>query len=263
MTWLSDPALKRGFVVQKPVPEAILPSKEAAAMIAAPQVPTLFEAPDGLRIPTGRCEGDDAKVRRCERTWESGNLARGKGVASRKGATLTLAPKTGGKLDLTDWEKCSPEGECDGERFTYLGPLAHAGYHAVEIDYEHDSPSLALFDPSDGKVFAVHYGSEATLLDPAQSVLASAEDVNDATTLLLTRLGGGPAGIEVQCVGARTESASFGVTFKRWSTPSSLDVVLLKAGQTLAARLERGADGAWTLRTATPLKTEGFECRQR
>jgi hypothetical protein len=263
MLWLSDLGLKRGFVLQEPVPAAMLPRSEAAQILGAPHAPGLFEQHNGPRIPEGRCQGDDAKIGRCERQWESTHLAHGKGIASRNASTLTLSPKTGAKLVLADWENCSPEGECDGERFLYLGPLGRSAYQAVEVEYEHDSPSLVLFDPNDGKVVTVHYGSEPTFVNPAETLLVSAEDLNDATTLLVTRLGGDEPGIDLQCLGARTSSSSFGVTFKRWGSDSSFDVVLLKAGQNIAARFERSAEGAWTLRSPLALKSEGFQCRQR
>ena len=263
MLWLSDLGLKRAFAVQEPVPAAVLPSSEAGQILAAPQAPGLYEQPNGPRIPEGSCQGDDAKIRRCERKWESTRLARGKGVASRAASTLTLSPKKGAKLVLADWENCSPQGECDGERFLYLGPLGRSAYQAVEINYEHDSPSLALFDANDGKAIVVHYGSEPTFLNSAETLLVSAEDLNDATTLLVTRLGEDDPGIDLHCLGARTESASFGVTFKRWVSDSSFDVVLVKAGKSFAVRFERGGEGAWTLRSPAALKSEGFECRQR
>jgi hypothetical protein len=262
MLWLSDPAWKRGFVLQEPVSVSILGPYEASQIVNLPPASGLFEQPNGPKIPDGRCLGDDAKIRGCERQWESTNLARGKGVASRNGSTLTLSPKTGAKLVLADWQNCSREGECDGERFLYLGTLGRSAYQAVEIQYEQDSPSLVLFDPNDGRVVAVHYGSEATFLNPAETLLLSAEDMNDATTLLVTRLGGGSA-IDLQCLGARTESSSFGVAFKRWSSDSSFDVVLIKAGQNLAVRFARSAEGVWTLRGRADLKNQGFECRQR
>jgi hypothetical protein len=263
MLWLSDAGWKRRFVVQEPVSASILGPYEASQIVNLPPAAGLFEQPNGPKIPDGRCLGDDAKIRDCERQWESTNLARGKGVASRKGSTLTLSPKTGAKLVLTDWQNCSREGECSGERFVYLGALGRSTYQAVEIQYEQDSPSLVLFDPNDGKLVAVHYGSEATFLNPAETLLLSAEDMNDATTLLVTRLGGGGPAIDLQCLGARTESSSFGVAFKRWSSDSSFDVVLIKAGQNLAARFERSAEGVWTLRGRADLKNQGFECRQR
>jgi hypothetical protein len=263
MLWLSDPALKRGFVVQETVPTAILPRREAAQIVDAQPAQGLFEQPNGPKMPEGQCQGDEAKVRRCEQQWESKRLAQGKRVVARSASTLTLTPKAGVKLVLTDWENCSPEGECDGERFLYLGPLGRAAYQAVEIDYEHDSPSLLLFDSTDGKVIVVHYGSEATFLNPAETLLFSAEDLNDATSLIVTRLDGDGPEIELQCLGTRTETSSFGVAFKRWNSDSSFDVALVKAGRRMAARLERGADGAWTLRSQAALQKEGFECRQR
>ncbi|MET0153483.1 MAG: hypothetical protein ABW298_12840 [Candidatus Binatia bacterium] len=263
MLWLSDPSLKRAFVVQEPVSMTILGPYEASQIVNLPPAAGLFEQPNGPKIPEGRCLGDDAKIRDCERQWESTNLARGKGVVSRNASTLTLAPKTGAKLVLADWQSCSREGECDGERFLYLGALGRSAYQAVEIEYEHDSPSLVLFDPNDGRLVAVHYGSEATFLNPAETLLVSAEDMNDATTLLVTRLGAGGPAIDLQCLGARTESSSFGVAFKRWSSDSSFEVVLIKAGQNLAGRFERSAKGTWTLRGQADLKSQGFECRQR
>jgi hypothetical protein len=263
MLWLSDPSLERGFVVQEPVSVAILGPYEASQIVNLPPAAGLFEQPNGPKVPDGRCLGDDEKIRDCERQWESTRLAAGKGVASRSGSTLTLAPKTGPKLTLTDWQSCSREGECDGERFVYLGVLGRSAYHAVEIEYEHDSPSLVLFDPNDGKLVAVHYGSEASFVNPAETLLVSAEDINDATTLLVTRLGAGEPAIDLQCLGERTESSSFGVAFKRWKSDSSFEVVLIKAGQSLPGRFERSPEGAWTLRAQGSLKGQGFECRQR
>jgi hypothetical protein len=263
MLWLSDPALKRGFVVQEPVATAILGPVEASQIVNLPQAPGLFEQPNGPKIPDGRCFGDDAKTRSCERQWESANLARDKALVARNDAALTLSPKAGAKLVLTDWQTCSSQGECDGERFVYLGPLGRSPYQAVEIQYEHDSPSLAIFDPSNGKGVAVHYGSEATSVNPADTLLLSVEDMNDATSLLVTRFGGDGPAIELQCLGARTESASIGVAFKRWSADASFEVALIKAGQNLPARFERSAEGAWTLRSRGDLKGQGFECRQR
>ncbi len=263
MLWLSDLGLKRAFVVQEPVTAGVLIPTEAGQILGAPQSPGLFEQQDGPKIPEGRCQGDDEKIRRCERKWESTRLARGKSVASRSGSTLTLNPKNGPKLVLTDWENCSSQGECDGERFLYLGPLGRSAYEAVEIEYEHDSPSLVLFDTNDGNTVAVHYGSEATFLNPAETLLVSAEDLNDATTLLVTRLGVDQPGVDLHCLGARTESSSFGVTFKRWVSDTSFDVVLVKAGRNIPARFERSGEGAWTIRSPATLKSQGFECRQR
>ncbi len=263
LLWLSDPGLKRRFAVQEPVSSTILGPYEASQIVNLPPAPGLFEQPNGPKVPEGRCLGDDAKIRDCERQWESTHLARNKAVASRGASTLTLSPKTGAKLVLTDWQNCSREGECDGERFVYLGALGRSAYQAVEVEYEHDSPSLVLFDPNDGKLVAVHYGSEATFVNPAETLLVSAEDMNDATTLLLTRLGGDGPAIDLQCLGARTESSSFGVMFKRWNSDSSFDVVLIKTGQNMAARFERSAEGTWSLRGRADLKNQGFECRQR
>ena len=263
MLWLSDPALKRDFVVQEPVATAILGPVEASQIGNLPQAPGLFEQPGGPKIPDGRCSGDDAKIRSCERQWEATNLGRDKAVAARNDASLTLSPKTGAKLVLTDWQSCSSQGECDGERFVYLGALGRSPYRAVEIQYEHDSPSLVLFDPSNGTGVAVHYGSEATSANPPDTLLLNAEDMNDATSLLVTRLGSDGPAIELQCLGTRSESSSFGVAFKRWSADSSVEVVLIKAGQSLPVRFERSAEGTWTLRSRGDLKGQGFECRQR
>jgi hypothetical protein len=263
MLWLSDPSLKRAFVVQEPVTVAILGPYESSQIVNLPPAAGLFEQPSGPKIPDGRCLGDDAKIRACERQWESTNLARGKGVASRSASTLTLSPKTGAKLVLTDWQNCSREGECTGERFIYLGAFGRSGYQAVEIQYEQDSPSLVLFDPNDGRLLAVHYGGEAIFVNPAESLLVSAEDMNDATTLLVTHLGAGGPTIDLQCLGARTESSSFGVAFKRWSSDSTFEIVLIKAGQNLPVRFARSAEGAWTVRGRADLKGQGFECRQR
>ena len=55
MLWLSDPALKRGFVVQEPVATAILGPVEASQIVNLPQAPGLLEQPNGPKIPDGRC----------------------------------------------------------------------------------------------------------------------------------------------------------------------------------------------------------------
>jgi hypothetical protein len=263
MLWLSDVGLKRAFVVQAPVTTGVLGPIETGEILRAPPSPGLFERQDGPKIPEDKCQGDDAKIRRCEREWESTRLAQGKSVASRSASTLTLKPKKGTNIVLADWENCSSQGECDGERFLYLGPLGRSAYQAVEIEYEHDSASLVLFDANNGKVVAVHYGSEQTSLNPAETLLVSAEDLNDATTLLVTRLGVDEPAIDVHCLGARTESSSFGVTFKRWVSDSSFDVVLVKAGRNIPARFERSDEGVWAIHSQGTLKSEGFECRQR
>lgn len=261
--WVSDAALTQKFVVDRGVQASTLSSADAAEVLAAPPAQGLYEQNGGIRIPSGRCEGNDAKVRSCERRWESGNLAKTKSAAARKGDVLTLSPRAGDKFVLTDWEKCSPEGECDGERFIYLGALPRSGALAVEIDYGHDSPSLVLVDPKSGKSAAVHYGSEPAFLNDAQTLLVSSEDMNDATTLLVTRFDGGAPSIDLQCLGTRTASSSLGVTFKRWTSDTAFDVAFVKAGQTTAAHFERAADGAWTVKSPTRPKIEGLECRQR
>jgi len=263
MLWLSDSALKRGFVVQESVATAILGPVEASQIVNLPPGPGLFEQPNGPKIPDGRCVGDDAKIRSCERQWESTNLGRDKAGVTRSDASLTLGAKTGAKLVLTDWQSCSSQGECDGERFLYLGTLGRSSYQAVEIQYEHDSPSLVLFDAGDGRGLAVHYGSETTSVNPTDALLLNAEDMNDATSLVITRLGADGPAIELQCLGARSESSSFGIAFKRWSSESNAEVVLIKAGQNLPVRFERSPEGAWTLRSRGDLKGQGFECRQR
>ena len=261
--WASDLALKRGFAVEDPLPSKVMPPKDAAEIANLPPLPGLHEKEGWLRIPSGQCQGDEDEVAKCERKWESANLAKVKSAAARSGAALTLVAPAGKKLVLTDWEKCTPEGECDGERFNVLGPLRRATTVAVEIDYQHDSPSLLLFDSKTGKLAGVHYGSEPTFLNPAETLLVSLEDVNDATTLVVTRLDPDGPAIDVHCIGARTESSSFGLTFKRWLSDTAFDVMLLKAGQPMAARFEKSAEGPWTLRSPMALKNEGFECRQR
>jgi len=261
--WLSDLALKRDFAVTDPVPAAVLPRPDSAQILGLPPASGLYEQEGGLHIPNGKCAGDDAAIAKCERQWESANLAKAKSVASRSGAVLTLTPKSGAKLLLSDWEKCSADGECDGERFNVLGPLRRPTTVAIEIDYSHDSPSLLLFDSANGKIAGVHYGSEPTFLNGAQTMMVSSEDMNDATTLVVTRLDPDGPAIEVHCRGARSESASFGVTFKRWVSDTAFDVVLLKSGQSTAARFEKSPEGPWTLKSPEPLAGQGFECKQR
>jgi len=270
---LSDLALKERFVVTAPIAVTPLSAPDAAAILAAPDAPGLFEQPGGIRVPSERCGEDTPKARHCELDWEAKNLAKSNGVAARKAGVLRLKGTGGRTLVLRDWHKCAPQGECDGERFTYLGPLDHSAYHAVEIGYGHDSPSLILFAPSSGKMLAVHYGSEPTFVNPARSLLVSSEDLNDATSLLVTSLIGGAPAIDLQCLGARTKEKSFAVTFKRWTSASGFELVLTEsvastgAGapepKTIAVHFERGADGAWTLRSPIDLKAEGFECRAR
>lgn len=263
MLWLSDMALKQKSLVQQPVAEAPLAEEESSRIVAAPPAPGLFERNGGIRIPDGRCAGDDAAVKRCERTWEAGNLTRNKTAARRMGDTLTITPKSGAKLKLTDWETCSDIGECDGERFVFLGALPRSGALAVEIDYAHDSPSLLLASPENGSLALVHYGSEATFLNESQTLLVNVEDMNDATDLLVTRLDGAAPSIELQCLGKRTDSSSFGVTFKGWKGDAVFEAALLKAGKNFGVRFERGVSGSWTMNAEPTLKGEGWECRQR
>jgi hypothetical protein len=263
MVWASNPALKQGFRISEPVAPTVIDRHDAQAALSAQPASGLYEAQPGLHIPNGKCEGDPAAIRKCELAWETTNLAKAKTFASRSGTTLTLMPSAGANLVLTDWEKCSAEGECDGERYTLLGPLKRSTTIAVEIDYEHDSPSLLLFDAKTGNVVGVHYGSEPTFLNGAETLLVSVEDVNDASSLIVTRLEPGGPGIDVQCLGARTESSSFGITFKRWVSDTAFDFVLVKTGKTMAARLEKTPEGPWTIQAKELLKAEGFECRQR
>jgi hypothetical protein len=263
MLWVSSPALKQGFLFPDPVAPTMIDRHDAQAALSAQPASGLYEGQPGLHIPNGKCEGDPAAIRKCELAWEATNLAKAKSFASRSGTTLTLAPSAGAKLVLTDWERCSPEGECDGERYTLLGPLKRPTTLAVEIDYEHDSPSLLLFDAKTGNVVGVHYGSEPTFLNGAETLLVSIEDVNDASSLIVTRLEPDGPAIEVQCLGARTESSSFGITFKRWVSDTAFDFVLVKTGKSMAARLEKTAEGPWSIQSKELLKAEGFECHQR
>ena len=263
MLWASNPALKKGFGFTDPVAATPMDRHDVQAALSAQAPSGLYEAQPGLHIPNGRCEGDPGAIRKCELAWESANLAKAKSVASRSGTTLTLTPTTGAKLVLADWEQCSAEGECDGERYTLLGPLKRATTLAVEIDYEHDSPSLLLFDAKTGNVVGVHYGSEPTFLNGAETLLVSIEDVNDASSLIVTRLEPDGPAIDVQCLGARTESSSFGITFKRWASDTAFDFVLVKTGKNMAARLEKTPEGPWTIQSKEFLKVEGFGCHQR
>lgn len=263
MLWASNPALKQGFGFSEPVAPTPIDRHDAQAALAAQAASGLYEAQPGLHIPNGRCEGDPGAIRKCELAWEAVNLAKAKSVASRSGTTLTLTPSAGARLVLTDWEQCSAEGECDGERYTLLGTLKRTTTLAVEIDYEHDSPSLLLFDAKTGSVAGVHYGSEPTFLNGAETLMVSIEDLNDASSLIVTRLEPDGPAIDVQCLGERTPSSSFGITFKRWASDAAFDFVLVKSGKNMAARLEKTTEGPWTIQSKDLLKAEGFECRQR
>ncbi len=270
---LSDVALKAHFVVTG-IPHVVsLPGAEAMEMLAAPDGIGLFEQTDGIRAGAGRCGEDGPKVRRCVLTWEAGNLTRSKGAAARKATTLTLKSSGGQTLALPDWDKCAPHHDCDGEHFTFLGPLGRSAYLATEIGYGHDSPSLVLFHAQSGKLVFAHYGSEPTFLNPAGTLLVNSEDLNDATSLLVTDLAGGIPAIDLQCLGARSAEKSFGVTFKRWISDTAFEIgfteTLAAKGSTpatsrmLPVRFERDPAGAWRVMSTVDLKATGIECRER
>ena len=262
---LSANELKDAFVVGESVAAVPLAPADAATIVGAERALGLFEGPS-LRLPDGRCGANDPVERRCELAWESENLARSNGSVSRTGRALTLKPGKGRALVLRDWQKCAAGGECDGERFTYLGPLDPAPYHAIEIGYGHDSPSLVLQSRDSGQLVYVHYGSEATLVSPDLAWLASAEDLNGPTVLLITRLDAERPAIAVQCLGARSTSSSFGIAFKGWSSSRGLDLVLTRKTDEARAtpiRLSLADDGKWSLQSPIDLAAEGFSCRQR
>ena len=269
---LSDGALKERFIVPAAAGTADLAAADASALVAAPAAIGLFEQDGGIRVPGERCGEDGPKARACELDWESKHLTKSKGAVSRKGSALTLRSMAGRALTLQDWNKCAPRGECDGERFTYLGHLGASRYLAVQIAYGHDSPSLVLFHATSGKIVSVHYGSEPTVLSPTGTLLVNAEDLNDATSVLVTSLTGDVPVLDLQCLGQRTAERSFGVTFKGWVTDTAFDVVLVESGRAasvagaltkIPVRFERNPGGAWTVYRSVDLESRGFECRQR
>jgi hypothetical protein len=270
---LSDFALKARFVVAGVPRVSSLPGAEAMELLAAADSAGLFEQTDGIRGGAARCGEDSPKAHSCELKREAANLARSKGTVERKGTALTLKSSAGATLFLRDWDTCPPRHECDGERFTYLGPLGRSAYLAVEISYGHDAPSLVLFHAQTGKLLSVHYGSEPTFLNADGSLLVNSEDLNDATSVLVTDLAGDGPAIDLQCLAARTPDKSFGVTFKRWLSDSRFEVgftetVAAKGGmaatsRTLPVRFARGPDGIWLVMSTVDLKVAGIECRQR
>ncbi len=269
---LSERALKERFIVPTAAGTAGLAAVDASAIVAAPATVGLFEQDGGIRVPGERCGEDGPKARACELEWESKHLAKSNGTASRKGGALTLKSTAGRALTLRDWNTCAPRSECDGERFTYLGLLGASRYLAVQIEYGHDSPSLVLFHGANGKIVSVHYGSEPTFLSPAGTRLVNAEDLNDATSLLVTSLTGDVPALDLQCLGRRTAERSFGVTFKGWVTDTAFDVVLAESARgasggaaltKIPVRFERNAGGAWTVYRSVDLESRGFACRQR
>jgi hypothetical protein len=265
---LSDRTLKTRFHLPAAAGIEELSAAEAAAIVAVAPDIGLFEQDGGIRVPNERCTGDGPKARACRLEWESKRLAQSKGVVTRKAAVLTLRSKAGPSLTLADWNQCAPRGECDGERYTYLGPLGRSGHLAVEIEYGHDSPSLVLFHATTGRLTLVHYGSEPTFLSPTDTLLVNAEDLNDATSLLVTDLAGDAPALDLQCLGTRTADVSFGVTFKRWVSAATFDIVLAERRRGAAApekiplRFVRGGN-AWTVHAPVDLKARGFECRAR
>ena len=269
---LSDRALKERFIVPAAVSTADLAAADASALVAAPAAIGLFEQDGGIRVPGERCGEDGPTARACELEWESKHRAKSKGVVSRNGNALTLRSTAGRALTVRDWNKCAPRGECDGERFTYLGPLGASRYLAVQIGYAHDSPSLVLFHATSGKIVSVHYGSEPTFLSPTGTMLVNAEDLNDATSVLVTSLTDAVPTLDLQCLGQRTAERSFGVTFKGWRNDAAFDVVLVETGRgasgtaaltKIPVRFERNPGGAWTVYRSGDLESRGFECRQR
>ena len=269
----SDWGLKARFVVSGIPRAAALPGADAMQILAAPDAAGVFEQSDGVRGGLAPCGDDGKAARRCELKWESGNLARAKGTATRKGPTLTLQSRGGQTLALRDWERCAPHGECDGERFTYLGPFGRSTYLATEIGYGHDSPTLVLFQAQTGKLLSVHYGSEAAFLSANGTLLVSSEDLNDATSLLVTDLSGEAPAIDLQCLAARSGDKSFAVAFKRWQSDGIFDVGFTETlaakgsaagnSRTLPVRFERGPDGVWLVMSTVDLKGAGIECRER
>jgi hypothetical protein len=262
---LSERALKR-FIVSTGAATVDLSAVDASAIVAAPAAIGLFEQDGGIRVP---CDEDGPKSRACELDWEVKHLAKAKNAVSRKGSTLTLRSTAGRALTVRDWNKCAPRGECDGERFTYLGPLGSSRYLAVQIGYGHDSPSLVLFHATSGQVASVHYGSEPTFLNPTGTLLVNTEDLNEATSVLVTSLTADAPTLDLQCLGQRTAERSFGVTFKGWIADAAFDLVLVENGRgasstaKIPVRFERSPGGAWTVYRSVDLESRGFECRQR
>ena len=100
-------------------------------------------------------------------------------------------------------------------------------------------------------------------------MLVNAEDLNDATSVLVTSLTDAVPTLDLQCLGQRTAERSFGVTFKGWRNDAAFDLVLVESerGTSGAAkipvRFERDPGGAWTVYRSVDLESRGFECRQR
>ena len=217
-----------------------------------------------------QCGDDDSKALSCERAQESPKIAASNGAALRHDSTLTLKSEKRGALVVKDWQKCAPKRECDGERFIYLGTLEPSSYAAIEIAYGHDSPSLILFQAKSGKIAFVHYGSEPTFLNRSGTLLVSYEDLNDATSLLVTDLVGDAPVIDLQCLGARAPEKSFAISFKRWTSSDAFDLVVTETHGTtedkaveIPVRFVRSASGTWTIESNAALDADGFSCRQR
>lgn len=273
----SDWQLKEGFRLPQVVDVGALSvSRQHDVLTKTEAVVGLFEDAGPLARPPAQCQQDEWSAQqrgKCLRRWESNIVLREKDKVSRRGDTLVVKQLDATVVTLRDWKGCAPHGECDTEEFTYLGLLKYAPYHAIELAYGHDSPSLILLPAAKGSLFTVHYGSEPTFLNASQTLIVSTEDLNGPTSVIVTALQPTGPVIELQCLAARSPQESFAVQFRGWVSDNAFAVVLQKnesphpAGsgqppQLFPLLFERTPEAFWRISSTDNLSTHGIECHQ-
>jgi hypothetical protein len=273
----SDWRLKEGSRLPQVVEIGALPvSQQHDILTKTEAIVGLFEGNGPLARPPAQCQQDEWSAqqrKKCLRRWESNIIRREKDTISRRENTLVVKQFDATITTLRDWKGCAPHGECDAEEFTYLGLLKQSHYHAIELAYGHDSPSLILLPVEKGPLFTVHYGSEATFLNTNQTLIVNTEDLNGPTSVVVTALQPTGPVIELQCLAARSPQESFAVQFRGWESDNVFAVVLQKnespppvdsgqAPQLFPLLFERTPEAFWRISSTDNLSTHGIECHQ-
>ena len=269
--------VKQQFQFTQPVPVAAYTPAQAEIVRQSESPPSgLFESEEILPHPPAACHNEAQSAqrqRRCHLQWENERLQGSQGQVVRKNQSLVVKRGQANTVVLRDWRACVPHGECDGETFTYLGRLGSRPYHAMQLSYGHDAPSLVLINPHSSKLFSVHYGSEPTFLNHSRTLVVNLEKLNPPLAMLLTALNDDAPRLELHCLGTSTSARTLDIHFQRWLSDQAFvlhvapkgDEAELKgdARASTAIIFARQSDGSWQQFTLEGLPLPYFTCRQR
>lgn len=131
--------------------------------------------------------------------------------------TLTIKTLSGKTIKFKNMFKPeSKTSDGDSTKYFYAGMLSSTGYHMVESEYMHDSPSRYFVNANTGSMLYSNISEHSVYLSNKNKLLVINGSYNPPFGLVLTAMNEQRHKIDLHCLGHNKTSGMPGVSFKGW-----------------------------------------------